>query len=230
MPWLELDDPRDQRALQVSAVVVACYVGASMMANIMSLRSVVVMGLVVDAGTLAYPLTFTLRDVVHKVGGARLARTTIFVSAGLNLLMALGLRLAGALTPDPAVGPQQEFVSVLSFTGQIVVASIVAQVVAELVDTEVYRRYVARFGHRYQFGRVLASNAVSVPLDSVIFTCLAFAGTDIAPSIPAIIWANIVIKGLTSLATWPLIYSVPDSPWKDRSGSSSTESVASGRG
>lgn len=212
MPWLELDDPRDSWALQLSAVAVACYVGASMMANIMSLRAVVILGFVVDAGTLAYPLTFTLRDVVHKIGGARLARTTILVSAALNVVMALGLRAAAALAPDPAVGPQAEFGQVLSLTGRIVAASIVAQVIAEFIDTEIYRRYVARFAHRYQFGRVIVSNAISVPIDSVIFTVIAFTGTTLGPSIPAIIGANIAIKGATSMLTWPLIYSVPEAP------------------
>ena len=86
---------------------------------------------------------------------------------------------------------------------------------AELVDTEVYRAWVARYGVQYQWGRVLSSNAVSVPLDSVIFAVISFAGRLPASVVWSIIVANIVIKGLTAVASTPLIYTVKDR-WVDR--------------
>jgi uncharacterized PurR-regulated membrane protein YhhQ (DUF165 family) len=52
------------------------------------------------------------------------------------------------------------------------------------------------------------SNAVSIPVDSVIFVTIAFGGTIPRAVAISIIWANIVVKGLTSLVSWPLIYVV----------------------
>lgn len=197
-------------------VTVSVYVAASLVANIMSIRAVSILGWAVDAGTLTYPITFTVRDMVHKVGGRAAARVVILTTALLNVVMALALWAAASLPADAEVGPQREFGDVLISTWSIVAASVIAQLVAEFADTEIYQRFVDRFGHRRQFGRVMASNAVSVPIDSVVFCVLAFGGIlpgslDFGASvIVQIVLANIVIKGISSVATAPLIYIVPD--------------------
>jgi uncharacterized integral membrane protein (TIGR00697 family) len=191
-------------------VAVGAYVAAALIANVMSVRLVRVAGFSIDAGTLTYPLTFTLRDVIHKLGGRRAARATIVATAGFNVLLALGLWTAARLPADMTVGPQREFGQVLVATWRIVVASIVAQVIAELLDTEVYHRIVLRFGHVRQWSRVLGSNAVSVPVDSVIFVLIAFGGQIPSSAAWSIIVANIVVKGITSVVTTPLIYAVSE--------------------
>ena len=205
---LQSGGPTAAETLRVLVVVVAAYVGVSIIANVMSVRVVTIFGFSIDAGTLIYPFAFTLRDLVHKVGGRDVARTTVLVTAAMNVVLAFSLWAAAALPADMAVGPQSEFGAVLVGTWRIVVASIVAQVISELLDTEIYSLYVARFGPRRQFGRVLSSNAVSVPVDSVIFAAIAFGGVFPADVVWSIIWANIVVKGATSLLSFPLIYSV----------------------
>ncbi|MCK7514814.1 MAG: VUT family protein [Desulfobacterales bacterium] len=70
------------------------YVAAQMLADIGSLKIAVVAGLAVDAGTFIYPITFTVRDLIHKRLGKSAARTTIVLAAGINLVMA-GIPVAG---------------------------------------------------------------------------------------------------------------------------------------
>lgn len=209
---ITIPDRRRRHALVIAS---GAYVAASLVANVMSVRLVRIAGFSVDAGTLIYPLTFTLRDVVHKVGGARLARVTIVTAAAMNVMMAAAFWAAANLPADPQAGPQEQFGQVLVSTWRIVLASILAQVVAELIDTEVYRRIRARLGVRHQWARVLGSNAVSIPVDSVIFVLVAFWGVVPGGVLRSIIWANIVVKGLTSMLSWPLIYSVGEAPDAD---------------
>lgn len=189
-------------------LAVMAYVAASLIANVMSVRIVRIVGFSIDAGTLMYPLTFTLRDVIHKVGGRHAARVTILGTGALNLLMAAMLVAAARLPPDLDVGAQSEFGQVLASTWRIVVASIIAQLIAEFIDTEIYSVVVARFGHRRQWARVFASNAVSIPVDSVVFVLIAFGGDVSSATAWAIIGANILLKGATTLVSWPLIYTV----------------------
>ena len=210
-PVLETpDEAMVRRRMNWLIVTVGVYVAASLIANIMSIRAVSIFGWAVDAGTLTYPLTFTLRDMIHKVGGRQAARMAIVVTAALNGAMALALWAAAVLPADLTVGPQKEFGAVLVTTWRIVLASVIAQMLAEFADTEIYQRFVNRFGHRVQFGRVLTSNAVSVPLDSVLFCVIAFGGVFPRSVVIEIIIANIVIKGISSLVTAPMIYLVPD--------------------
>jgi uncharacterized integral membrane protein (TIGR00697 family) len=195
------------RAIRSLLIVGGAYVAAQMMADIASLRIITVGGYAVDAGTLIYPFTFTLRDLVHKMAGKSAARTLIFLAAVMNLFMAGFFWLVASLPPDSFTGPQLEFGMALSPVWGIVIASIVAEVIAELIDTEAYQRWVNRFGERHQWGRVLVSNSVAIPVDSAVFVGLAtlFA---VFPSEVAwsIFWVNVVFKGLVALISIPWIY------------------------
>jgi len=185
------------------------YVGTQILADITSLRILSIGGLSLDGGTLIYPITFTLRDLVHKNGGKFAARHVIFVAAVLNLFMALLFWLVGVLPPDPVVGPQEGFGALLSPVWRIVFASIVAEVISELIDGEVYSYWVRHQGERLQWLRVLVSNSVSVPLDSIIFSLGAFAFDLDWGVVQDIILANILVKMLVTFISLPLIYAVP---------------------
>lgn len=199
--------------LPAAILVAVFYITAQMLADIASLQIVFVAGLSIDAGTFIYPLTFTLRDMVHKVAGIKIARMLILVAAGVNIFMALFFKFVALLPPDLAVGPQTEFGALLSPVWRIVVASIVAEVVAELIDTEGYRIWVEKVTRRYQWARVVFSNALSIPVDSFLFSFLAFWGTMAPAVVVSIFFSNMIIKGLTTLVSIPGIYLV-----KERSG------------
>jgi len=191
------------------ALLAAAYVAAQMLADVTSLKITEVAGFSMDAGTLVYPFTFTLRDLVHKVAGKQVARALIIAAAAINLVMA-GLFWVVAQMPGVAgSGPQTElFGSVLAPVWRIVFASIVAEVIAEFVDTEAYSWWEGRFGSRLQWGRVLASNAVSVPLDTILFVLIAFAGRLGSTDLVEIFVTNVVVKGLVTVVSIPWIYFV----------------------
>ena len=201
------------RAIRSLLIVGGAYVAAQMLADIASLRIIDVGGSAVDAGTLIYPFTFTLRDLVHKIAGKSAARILIFLAAGINVFMAGFFWLVARLPPDSFTGPQLEFGVALSPVWGIVVASIVAEVISELIDTEAYQRWVNRFGERHQWGRVLVSNAVAIPVDSAVFVGLATL-FGVFPSQVAwsIFWVNVVFKGLVTLVSIPWIYLVDPEP------------------
>jgi len=191
-------------------LVTSAYIAAQMLADVTSLKIAVVGGFSIDAGTFVYPLTFTLRDLVHKIVGAAGARLLIITAAVINLVMALLFAFTAALPPDPSWRLQDAYAAVLTPVWRIVIASILAEVIAELIDTEVYRLWVTRVTRRYQWARVLTSNSVSVPLDSLIFCWLAFGGVLPSAVVWSIVVSNILVKGATTLVSLPAIYFVPE--------------------
>lgn len=189
------------------------YVAAQVLADVASLRIVEVAGFAVDAGTLIYPFTFTLRDLVHKIAGKTAARALIVTAAVVNLGMALLFWVTSRL-PAADTAPQTVlFGDVLSPVWGIVVASILAEVVSELIDTEVYSAWVRRMGERRQWGRVLSSNLVAIPVDSAVFVGVAVAA-GVFPSALAwsIFWVNVAVKGLVTVVSIPWIYLVKPAP------------------
>ncbi len=200
------------RAFRTLTIVTSAYIAAQMLSDIASLRIVSIAGLTMDAGTIIYPFTFTLRDLVQKVAGKRVSRLLIFLAAGINLVMALVFWLVANLPPGAEAGDQSAFGIVLAPVWRIVIASIVAEVLSELTDTEVYSAWVRRVGERWQWGRVLSSNTVSVPVDSALFSVLAFAGVQSWSVVVSIFWANVVIKMIVTVVSIPWIYLVRPDP------------------
>ena len=195
---------------RVAVVVVAAYIAAQMLSDIASLKIGVVMGYAVDMGTFIYPITFTLRDVVHKLLGKSAARTLIVTAALVNLFMAGYLMWAASVPGDGEWGLGGEFSAILAPVWRIVLASIVAELVSELLDTEIYHWFVTRITHRFQWLRVLVSNSVSVPVDNLIFALGAFAGVLPWPVVWQIFVFNLVVKYLVTLVSLPLIYVAPE--------------------
>lgn len=188
-------------------LVSAAYVAAQIFADITSLKIVTFLGMSMDAGTLIYPITFTLRDLVHKVTNRKGARTLVVAAGVANLFMAALFWLVALLPYDPSI-PQADWNSVLAPVWRIVIASILAEVIAELTDTEVYHFWVERVTRRHQWARVLVSNTISIPIDSLIFVWVAFGGTMPASVVWSIFWANILLKGAFTIIGLPLIYTV----------------------
>jgi uncharacterized integral membrane protein (TIGR00697 family) len=208
--------------LTIAVAAVGAYVGAQVIADVTSVKIGSVADRAVDMGTFVYPITFTLRDLVHKVLGRRAARTLILTAAAVNLFMALYLQWAARVPSDASYPLGDEFAAVLGPLWRIVVASIIAEVVSQLTDTEVYHWFVHRVTRRYQWARVAVSNAVSIPLDNAIFAVVAFGALpflgDHALTLPwEAVWdifvVNLTVKVVVSLASLPLIYITPDPVW-----------------
>jgi uncharacterized PurR-regulated membrane protein YhhQ (DUF165 family) len=121
-----------------------------------------------SVGTLFFAAVFTLRDHIHRAGGLTAVYFAIALALTVNVVAAIWLD-----TPMRFIG-----------------ASFLAILVSELADTAVYQRLI----HRSWWTRVLASNAVSVPLDSVIFTLLAFYGDMSNREMAEIVFADVLAK------------------------------------
>ena len=193
-----------------AVLTVAAYIAAQILADIGSLKIAWIAGFSVDGGTFIYPLTFTLRDLVHKQLGRKAARTLIIAAAVINLIMAGYFALLNSLQPDPSWPLQQAFSDILTPVWRIVFASIAAEIVSELLDTEIYHLFVTRVTQRYQWARVLLSNSFSIPVDSLVFCWGAFGGLLPAAVVWSIFVANVLIKGLTTLVSLPAIYLVKE--------------------
>jgi queuosine precursor transporter len=208
----------------LAVVAVGAYVGAQLVADVTSVKIGTAFGRAVDMGTWIYPVTFTLRDLVHKMIGRRAARVMVVTAAAVNLAMAAYLAWVARAPSDASYPFGDEFRAVMGPLWRIVVASIVAEVISGLLDTEVYHWFVRRVTTRQQWARVAVSNAVSVPVDNAIFAVLAFgslpflAGDDLTLPWSAV-WdifvVNLTVKAAVSALSLPLIYLSPDRDWRD---------------
>jgi uncharacterized PurR-regulated membrane protein YhhQ (DUF165 family) len=130
-----------------------------------------------SAGTITFGITFTIRDLAHQASvRAGLGRRPIFLMIGVAAVVNVAVAMATNTPP------------------RFLVASFLAILISEGIDTEIYHRLRTRSW----LVRVLSSNAISVPLDSSIFTVVAFlgvAGYD-AITMLQIVQADLIFKFL----------------------------------
>jgi len=201
----------DDKPIATSAIIViSVYIAAQLLSDIGSLKITWIAGFSVDAGTFIYPLTFTIRDLIHKRLGKAAARTVIILAAVINLFMVVFFQFAAWLPQDPSWGLGKEFATILGPVWRIVIASIMAEIISELIDTEVYHFWVNRITRKHQWARVLTSNAVSIPIDSLIFCWGAFGLALPHSTVWSIFLANVIIKGAVTIVSLPAIYLVKE--------------------
>jgi len=184
------------------------YVAAQIFANILSTKITIlpIINLAVDGGTIIYPLTFTLRDFVHKSWGKDNARQVVIIAASLNALMFILFWLVGKMPADPAWQFQKAYEAILLPVGRIIMASIAAQVISELIDTEIFSIIYKKIG---DLPAVFFSNLISLIFDSIIFGLAAFLGSLPFATVLQIIIANILVKFIISALSAPAIKLVP---------------------
>jgi uncharacterized integral membrane protein (TIGR00697 family) len=215
---------------QAAILICGLYLFFSLAGNIAATKVTYFGGLVMDAGFI-YSLTFTWRDLIHKQLGKRAAITTIWLSALINLAAALYFQLVVLLPAEPSwagSGGQAawEFLfgiinpgaglwweKILSLQSRIVLGSIITALFAELIDTYVYQLWTSGAGRRRpQWTRVFVSNAISIPVDSILFPVIAFTGILSMDALFQMFYTNIAVKAMVTLLAFWTIYLVPERP------------------
>mgnify|MGYP000899320199 CR=1 FL=1 len=196
----------------VVTALVGVYVALQLIADVTAVKIVEVAGVTLPAATFIFAITFTWRDMIHKRLGREWARAAIWTAAIANVGMALYFVFVINLPSAVFWGNQEALAAILGVVPRITIASILAELVSELLDTEVYHWLVERIPTRHQWARVLGSNAISLPVDSIIFVGFAFGGTMPVAALVSVAVGQIVFKGLVTLVSLPLIYAVPERP------------------
>ena len=200
---------------QAGIILCGLYIFFSLAGNIAATKVTYFGSMVMDAGFI-YSLTFTWRDLIHKQLGQRAAITTIWLAAAINLLAAAYFQIVvmmPAQTDWAASGGQSAWEFLFSLQLRITLASILTALIAELIDTKVYQLWTARRRAGWpQWTRVAVSNSVSIPVDSLLFPIIAFAGVVGTEGLHQMFWTNIIVKAaITALVFWT-IYLVPERP------------------
>ena len=158
----------------VTVLLLGLYFISQATADVGATKFIVFGNYVLPAGTLIFALTFTLRDLVHKKLGASTTRYIIIVAGIANLLQSLYLYAMTKLDHPIWFEVGDSWNEIFSVVPYIMFASILAEVISMLIDTEIFEWLLKKYPSMYQWLRVLISNIVSLPVDSLIFALMAF--------------------------------------------------------
>lgn len=144
--------------------------------NWFAARLITFHGFTTDGGTLLFPLTFIITDMIAEVYGYKHARRAIWAGFLFNLLfLAYGHLIALFPSPD-YYQPTANFDQVISVSSRIVLASLVSYLCAEPLNIYLLAKMKVWCQGRKMALRFVLSTAIAAAIDTSIFCSLAFGG------------------------------------------------------
>ncbi|MDR2468093.1 MAG: queuosine precursor transporter [Spirochaetaceae bacterium] len=169
--------------------------------------------LIFDGGTLIFPLSYILGDVLTEVYGFRASRRAIWTGFGLlalasALFFMLGI-LPGETAWEEATGGGTAYSAILGgmSTGGIVLASLAGFFTGEFVNAVMLSRIKVLMRGKLLFVRTIASTLVGELLDTVIFTSVAIlCGVFPHELFMELVTANYILKCSIEIVFTPVTY------------------------
>lgn len=178
------------------------------MSNILSAKMVALplLGLVIPAGLITYPITFLLSDLVTEVFGAKRAKLMVYIAFGMSLL-SFGIIQIGLMLPS-AQGAQNAFHAVLGLSGLRIFSSLVSYAAAQLADIQLYAAIKRWTGPKWLWLRNNGSTCVAQLVDTVMIDLIFLwwgLGMSFSEVFPIMLFSY-AYKAFFSVACTPLFY------------------------
>jgi queuosine precursor transporter len=172
------------------------------------------------AGVLLWPLVFVMTDIINEYFGPRgvwllsSIAAVLIAYAFVTFFAAIYLPPAGfwiGVNADKGVDNMQTAFSAVFGQGMwIIIGSLVAFVIGQIVDVMVFHRIKNRLGEKYLWLRSTGSTLVSQLIDSFVVLFIAFyigGGWDFS-TVLAIGVVNYCYKFIVAVMMTPVIYAV----------------------
>ncbi len=161
-------------------IIVACFVAMLLISNVAATKLIEFnygsFFLVFDGGAVLFPFTYVLGDVLAEVYGWSRTRRVILLGFFISALASLVFLTVQVMPPASDYENQAAFEAVLGFVPRIVVASLMAYLIGQLLNAYVLTRIKERWGAQHLWARLLGSSLVGEAADTLIFCTIAFYG------------------------------------------------------
>jgi uncharacterized integral membrane protein (TIGR00697 family) len=208
------------RAFRWLMPIAGLFVTCLIISNIIAVKLINIGGLILPAAVVLFPITYIIGDVLTEVYGYGRARQVIWMGFFCNLIAVLAFWIAGLLpaasfwnagtygSPDEAM---RAYRAILGFTPRLLVASFIAYLAGEFLNSLVLAKIKIRTGGRFLWIRTIGSTIVGQAADSTIFITIAFVGIISGHDLAITILSQWLFKVSYETAATPLTYLVVNS-------------------
>jgi len=153
------------------------------LSNIGAAKGVAFGPIITDGGFFLFPLAYILGDVMSEIYGFKVARKAIITSFALSAFASLCYWIIIALpgfTDDYGVAKQAAIEGALGPVPQIVLASLLAFLAGQTINSLILVKMKARSGEKTLWARLMGSSGVGEFVDTLIFCSIAASVIGIA--------------------------------------------------
>ena len=161
-----------------------------------------------SVGILPYPITFLITDLISEIYGKRRANQVVLAGLMASVFV-MGIIMIAEYVPATSWSPvnDQTFTKVFQLTGVAVFASMVAYLLAQLLDIRIFHYWKQKTQGRHLWLRNNFSTFSSQFADTAIVLVLLSAAGAIEWSRFWVLLCNgVVFKWLVALMDTPLLY------------------------
>lgn len=202
------------KAYKYYDLILGVFVALLLISNVSSSAKIVDWGLVFDAGTLIFPLSYIFGDVLTEVYGYARARRVIWVGFGAAALMSIYLFVIQQMPGEEmwqSYAGDGAYAAILGgvSSGGIILASLTAYLFGEFSNSIVLAKMKVAMEGKHLWMRTIGSTLVGQALDTSVFVLIACAvgvfPWEIALSL---IVSNYIFKVAIEVLFTPVTYKV----------------------
>ncbi|HRW30210.1 MAG TPA: queuosine precursor transporter [Emcibacteraceae bacterium] len=160
------------------------------------------------AGVLFFPLSYVFGDVLTEVYGYARARKVIWVGFVGVFFASIMSTIIVALPPAPGWEGQDAYAMIFGQVPRIVMASLLAFFVGEIINAYVMARMKLLTRGKYLWTRTIGSTIVGQGADSLIFYPIAFFGIWNNDVLLTVMFSNFLIKVSWEAILTPVTYKI----------------------
>ncbi len=179
-----------------------------LISNIITVKTISILGLIFTAGDILFPITYILNDVFTEVYGFNKARFIIWISFFCNLVMVIIFGITIALPVDETFEMQSSLVNILGSTPRILFASFISFLIGNFANSIVLSKMKVKTEGKYLALRTITSTLIGEGLDTILFIPIVFVGTLDLESILFLMIDTYILKVLLEVILTPITYKV----------------------
>ncbi len=207
----------EKKSYRWLSFVMAVFVTTLVISNIIAVKLVNLFGLFLPAAVILFPIAYIFGDILTEVYGYTRARQVIWTGFFCNLLAVAAIWIGGLLPAAPfwnagvydsPEAAQQAYNAILGFTPRLLLASFVAYLIGEFLNSFVLAKLKVRTQGRHLWLRTITSTVVGQGADSAVFISVAFAGIFSGADLTRAILSQWLFKVAYEVLATPLTYAV----------------------
>ncbi|XDD51980.1 queuosine precursor transporter [Leptospira sp. WS92.C1] len=196
------------RPLKLLIVLNAFFLTFLILAEVTGSKLFVSFGFTLTLGVIPFPVTFIITDLLNEYYGRKGVRFTTLVGM-VMIFVAYFLLMLDMSIPAATNSPVDDhsFNVVFSNSGKVIVGSIVAYLIGQLIDIQIFHFIRVKTKNKYIWLRATGSTIVSQLVDSFVVIYIALSGGKLTfQELNQISTNNFIYKCGVAIAITPLIY------------------------
>ena len=199
----------DTKKNTVFVILAGIFITSAVVAELIGSKLINVGPYVMSIGILPWPVVFVTTDLINEYYGKGVVRKLSYITACLIAFCFIVLFVAIQIPASAASTVTNEaFTAVFGQSMWIIVGSIIAFLVSQLIDATIFQRLKRKTGRRMLWLRSTGSTIISQLFDSFIVLGIAFWLTGIISTevYIASAFTGYFVKLLVAIGLTPVIY------------------------